>query len=586
MSYEHHREVQIPAGARRRSSLTVTQIDLPSPENDFPPEPPKNRRRFSGSLSVPGLPFSTGSLRKSRSGSMNIPRSTSATLQVNDASLRKTRSGSLHLPTQVTENNNPYLLKPRRSIAGDSGVRRLSAQDLALIQREVLQTGQRLSAAAVLQRAESSPSSSPAAQRRQQEEEGRSSFSSAGSTSASGSRSNLDVMDGPGSASGTLRGIRKSISANSFASSVSRFLATTLMGSELEEEVKSLDVETRKVMDYNSEEQCRRMAEDGELIIWDPETGVGDMMAPGTMKKESLRQLVKALAEWINDVLQYRRVVVLDIFQDLYDGQVLDELMEVLLDEHRAATTDSFCIAERLKKERLRRVLVWIDSELGHEAGGADEDAWNVERIWQQDMIATMHLLIALNRHFTAQGKGPASPIPENVAIEVHRNEIDPISLRLVHKKWREHLTGIAGLSLASTSPLPRQADVFDKFFVEAPQKIVEAEQVLLKFANLHLCKLSFQQPLTDFHEDFRDGVSIVMLLSILGGFCIRFHELRLPVEKDDDRANNLLLAFRLMRDASIEHPGVDRPDDIIQGCPKATMRVLFPIFKLYKHAV
>lgn len=43
-----------------------------------------------------------------------------------------------------------------------------------------------------------------------------------------------------------------------------------------------------------------------------------------------MKELIQVLIDWINDELAQQRIIVKDISEDLYDGQVLQKLLEKL----------------------------------------------------------------------------------------------------------------------------------------------------------------------------------------------------------------------------------------------------------------
>ncbi len=51
------------------------------------------------------------------------------------------------------------------------------------------------------------------------------------------------------------------------------------------------------------------------------------MLAPHSLEEEGVKELVSVLLAWVNDTLEERRIVVRDIIEDMYDGQVLGELL-------------------------------------------------------------------------------------------------------------------------------------------------------------------------------------------------------------------------------------------------------------------
>lgn len=51
------------------------------------------------------------------------------------------------------------------------------------------------------------------------------------------------------------------------------------------------------------------------------------MIEPNSYDDPKLKELINILIEWINDELAGYRIIVKDIEEDLYDGQVLQKLL-------------------------------------------------------------------------------------------------------------------------------------------------------------------------------------------------------------------------------------------------------------------
>lgn len=51
------------------------------------------------------------------------------------------------------------------------------------------------------------------------------------------------------------------------------------------------------------------------------------MIEPKSLEDSKLQELMFVLIEWINDELADQRIIVKDIVEDLYDGQVLQKLL-------------------------------------------------------------------------------------------------------------------------------------------------------------------------------------------------------------------------------------------------------------------
>ena len=108
-----------------------------------------------------------------------------------------------------------------------------------------------------------------------------------------------------------------------------KFLATTLTKQkkdkkEEKDEVQVLEEEGKEAI------TIRDRPEDEDLTI---ELKTGErktMVRPHALEAPEVLQLMTVLMDWINEVLADRRVIVRDIRGDLFDGQVLSELLEEL----------------------------------------------------------------------------------------------------------------------------------------------------------------------------------------------------------------------------------------------------------------
>ena len=57
------------------------------------------------------------------------------------------------------------------------------------------------------------------------------------------------------------------------------------------------------------------------------------MIEPRSYESPKLRELVRVLLDWVNDEVSSHRIIVQDVEEDLFDGQVLQVLMEKLTGE-------------------------------------------------------------------------------------------------------------------------------------------------------------------------------------------------------------------------------------------------------------
>jgi parvin len=72
------------------------------------------------------------------------------------------------------------------------------------------------------------------------------------------------------------------------------------------------------------------------------------MIEPRSFEEPKLKELIAVLIEWINDELADQRIIVKDIEEDLYDGQVLQKLLGKLWEygNERSNTLHKLCLME------------------------------------------------------------------------------------------------------------------------------------------------------------------------------------------------------------------------------------------------
>jgi len=63
------------------------------------------------------------------------------------------------------------------------------------------------------------------------------------------------------------------------------------------------------------------------LCLFTEENEERSMVEPKSMEDVKLKALISVLVEWINDELAEHRIIVQNVDDDLYDGQVLQKLL-------------------------------------------------------------------------------------------------------------------------------------------------------------------------------------------------------------------------------------------------------------------
>ncbi|GFR64344.1 beta-parvin-like [Elysia marginata] len=289
------------------------------------------------------------------------------------------------------------------------------------------------------------------------------------------------------------------------------------------------------------------------------------MIEPTSRENPKLIELVQILLDWINDELADHRIIVKDIEEDLFDGQILQKLIEKLCNVRVEAM--EVTQSEVGQKQKLRVVLDYINHILGVPPMWS-QHKWSVDSVHSKNLVAILHLLVALARHFNAPIR-----LPENVVVTLL--VIQKVDNTLVTRTVPEEITGghddIDGRG---------ERDAFDTLFDHAPDKLNVVKKSLLTFVNTHLMKLNLE--VTDLDNQFHDGVFLIMLMGLLEGYFTPLYQFHVTPTTQEHRVHNVKFAFELMEDAGLARPKA-RPEDIVHQDLKSTLRVLYHIFIKYK---
>ncbi|XP_063479064.1 beta-parvin isoform X1 [Symphalangus syndactylus] len=200
------------------------------------------------------------------------------------------------------------------------------------------------------------------------------------------------------------------------------------------------------------------------------------MIDPTSKEDPKFKELVKVLLDWINDVLVEERIIVKQLEEDLYDGQVLQKLLEKLAGckLNVAEVTQS----EIGQKQKLQTVLEAVHDLLRPRGWVL---RWSVDSIHGKNLVAILHLLVSLAMHFRAPIR-----LPEHVTVQV------------VVVRKREGLLHSSHISeeLTTTTEMMTgrfERDAFDTLFDHAPDKLSVVKKSLITFVNKHLNKLNLE---------------------------------------------------------------------------------------------
>ncbi|XP_064198158.1 beta-parvin-like [Anguilla rostrata] len=273
----------------------------------------------------------------------------------------------------------------------------------------------------------------------------------------------------------------------------------------------------------------------------------------------------QVLIDWINNELEEDRIIVKDLEEDLYDGQVLQKLFEKL--SGRKLNVAEVTQSEIGQKQKLQTVLEAVN-ELLRPHGWTIE--WSVDSIHTKNLVAIVYLLVALVMHFLAPIR-----LPEQVSVQVV----------VVKKKEGVLQTSHVTKELTTTTEMMMgrfERDAFDTLLDHAPDKLNVVKKSLITFVNKHLNKLNLE--VTELESQFADGVYLVLLMGLLEDYFVPLYNFYLTPETFEQKVHNVSFAFELMQDGGLRKPKA-RPEDVVNLNLKSTLRVLYNLFTNYKHA-
>lgn len=135
------------------------------------------------------------------------------------------------------------------------------------------------------------------------------------------------------------------------------------------------------------------------------------MIQPQSLHNPGVQELLQVLRDWVNDELAEERIIVKDLEEDLFDGQVLHKLWEKLTGR-TLADVQEVSQNEHGQRQKLTVVLSDVNHILGFHHRQMPK--WSVESIHSKNLVPIIHLLVALARHFRAPIR-----LPENVFVSV-----------------------------------------------------------------------------------------------------------------------------------------------------------------------
>ncbi|XP_037539575.1 gamma-parvin [Nematolebias whitei] len=292
------------------------------------------------------------------------------------------------------------------------------------------------------------------------------------------------------------------------------------------------------------------------------------LIQPTSLKDPKLEQLKEALVDWINRTLTPEHIVVQSLEEDLYDGLVLHHLLSQLASVD--LPVEEIALTSTAQIRKLEVILAELDKRLGLQDSSPIK--WNVKLIHNKDLLATIHLLVAMAKSFQPELNLPPNVKVEVVVVEVSKNGIKS-------DVQTEALTeDSCGASNSSSSP--EWEDPIEQLLKLEANKVNTVKKAILHFVNQNMVTLGLH--VADMDKQFSDGVILLLLIGQLEGFFIPLCEFHLTPVNDTEMLHNVTLVLDLLNNMDLQLPNIE-PQDIVSQDVAVTLKVLYALFKKHK---
>ncbi|CAI5665322.1 unnamed protein product [Oreochromis niloticus] len=291
------------------------------------------------------------------------------------------------------------------------------------------------------------------------------------------------------------------------------------------------------------------------------------LIQPTSLKDPKLEKLKEALVDWINKTLKPEHIVVQTLEEDVYDGLVLHHLLSRLADVH--LNVEEMALTSTAQIRKLEIIMEELDKRLGTQ--DSSQIKWNVKLIHNKDLLATLHLLVAMVRCFQ-----PELDLPPDVKIEVVVVEVSKSGIK---SDVQVEILTEESSDTDSLSNTEREDPIEQLLKLEA-HKVNTVKKALVHFVNQHISSLGLQ--VIDMDKQFADGVILLLLIGQLEGFFIPLFDFNLTPVSDSEMLHNVTLALDLLKDTGFQLSNVD-PQDIVSLDTTATLKVLYALFNKHK---
>ncbi|XP_061772889.1 gamma-parvin isoform X10 [Nerophis ophidion] len=271
------------------------------------------------------------------------------------------------------------------------------------------------------------------------------------------------------------------------------------------------------------------------------------MIQPDSLKDPKLDKLKEVLLGWINESLKAEHIVVQSVEEDLYDGLVLHHLLARFAGVH--LTLEEMALTASAQIRKLEAVLEELEKRLEQQ-----DTKWDVSLIHKKDLLATLHLLVAMVTRFQPEVELPSNVKVQVVVLEVSRTGIQSdVQTEVLTEDRRDNAQEVSD---TTDDPMEQLMDM-------------EVKQTM---AGVGL-------QVSDLDQQFSDGVILLLLIGQLEGFFIPLSDFRLTPDSHEHMLHNVSLALSLLADLGLQVSAVQAQDVVSQDVA-GTLKVLYALFR------
>lgn len=286
---------------------------------------------------------------------------------------------------------------------------------------------------------------------------------------------------------------------------------------------------------------------------------------PKSLAEPAVKEVIDCILDWMNHSLggSETRVRITNLEEDMNDGMVFKLLLEKLTGKSLMMPCGDYVQSKERQNTNVEFILRIVEDITGNTL------PWTPQMLLSGDLYAILSILITIIKHFQEEGSTGVPDLPKAVKVTL---------LKMIKQNGTLQFERQAVNLMGKDDPGKR--DGFDTLIDHAPEKLHFVKQSLRKFVNNYLEPIGY--PVTDFHQDFGDGVRLILLIGSLEGYFVPLYQFNMKPQTTEEKMSNVLFAFKMIEEAGLPKPR-NRPSEIVHRDLKSILRLVYSLFIKYK---